>query len=97
MIVLRRGIVFPSGVEGLMVLIFYIIRRVLFIPITLFGISLIVFSMIGMLSPYQRLATFISSPDRLKSENVDQLILCTASMIRYLFSTEDGLNLLQGT
>jgi ABC-type dipeptide/oligopeptide/nickel transport system permease component len=74
MIVLRRGIVFPSGVEGLMVLIFYIIRRVLFIPITLFGISLIVFSMIGMLSPYQRLATFISSPDRLKSENVDQLI-----------------------
>jgi len=30
--------------------------------------------MIGMLSPYQRLATFISNPDRLKSENVDQLI-----------------------
>jgi ABC-type dipeptide/oligopeptide/nickel transport system permease component len=74
MIVLRRELFFPSGVEGLMVLIFYIIRRVLFIPITLFGISLIVFSMIGMLSPYQRLATFISSPDRLKSENVDQLI-----------------------
>ena len=52
MIVLRRELFFPSGVEGLMVLIFYIIRRVLFIPITLFGISLIVFSMIGMLSPY---------------------------------------------
>ncbi len=46
----------------------------MFIPLTLFGISLIVFSMIGMLSPYQRLATFISNPDRLKSENVDQLI-----------------------
>ena len=31
----------------------------LFLPLTLLGISLLVFSMIGLLSPYQRLATLL--------------------------------------
>jgi peptide/nickel transport system permease protein len=54
--------------------IFYVLRRLLFLPIALFGVSLLIFVMIGLLSPYQRLATFINSPERLKSENVDKLI-----------------------
>jgi len=55
-------------------MVFYIVRRLLFLPLTLFGISLIVFLMIGTLSPYQRLATFINSPERLKSADLDKLI-----------------------
>ncbi|MGQ9473338.1 MAG: ABC transporter permease [Candidatus Caldatribacteriaceae bacterium] len=56
-------------------MIFYVLRRLLFLPIALFGVSLFVFAMIGLLSPYQRLATFINSPERLKIENVDKLII----------------------
>ncbi|MCX7667701.1 MAG: ABC transporter permease, partial [Atribacterota bacterium] len=55
-------------------MIFYILRRLLFLPLALFGVSLLVFIMIGFLSPYQRLATFINNPERLKGENVDKLI-----------------------
>ncbi len=55
-------------------MVFYILRRLLFLPLALFGVSLLVFTMIGFLSPYQRLATFINSPERLKSDNVDKLI-----------------------
>lgn len=55
-------------------MVFYILRRLLFLPLALFGVSLLVFTMIGFLSPYQRLATFINNPERLKGENVDKLI-----------------------
>ena len=30
--------------------------------------------MIGLLSPYQRLATFINSPERLKGADIDKLV-----------------------
>ncbi len=53
---------------------FYIIRRLLFLPLTLLGISILVFLMIGLLSPYQRLATFINSPERLKGADIDKLV-----------------------
>jgi peptide/nickel transport system permease protein len=55
-------------------MIFYILRRLLFLPLTLFGISLLIFLMIGFLGPYQRLATFINSPERLKGADMDKLV-----------------------
>jgi len=55
-------------------LINYIIRRLLILPIILFGVSLLVFSMLMLIGPYQRLSTFIKSPAELKSANLDSLV-----------------------
>ncbi|MEI6157496.1 MAG: ABC transporter permease [Atribacterota bacterium] len=55
-------------------MIFYIIRRFLFLPIILLGISLIIFVLFSRLSEYQRLATYINNPERLKSTDLDKLI-----------------------
>ncbi|ADO77593.1 ABC transporter permease [Halanaerobium praevalens] len=56
-------------------MIAYIARRLLILPIILFGVSLLIFSMIMMLGPYQRLSTYITDPAQLKGvEDVDQLI-----------------------
>ncbi len=52
----------------------YIIRRFLIMPIILIGISLLIFGMLMMLSPYQRLSTYIKSPQELKTSNVDDLV-----------------------
>ncbi len=53
---------------------FYIARRLLFLPLTLFGISLIIFFMFMRLSPEQRVALYITSPERLRGDNVERLI-----------------------
>ncbi len=52
----------------------YIIRRLLILPIILFGITLIIFGMMMLLSPYQRVSTYISSPDELRNVDVDELV-----------------------
>ncbi|HRW35343.1 MAG TPA: ABC transporter permease, partial [Thermotogota bacterium] len=45
----------------------YIIRRLLILPIILLGITLIIFSMIWMLGPDRLLASYIKSPEALKT------------------------------
>jgi len=55
-------------------LINYILRRLLILPFILFGVTILIFSMIMMLGPYQRLSTYIEDPSQLKGGDVDQLI-----------------------
>lgn len=56
-------------------MIAYIARRLLILPIILFGVSMLIFSMIMMLGPYQRLSTYINDPAQLKgAEDIDQLV-----------------------
>ncbi|TDO92105.1 peptide/nickel transport system permease protein [Halanaerobium saccharolyticum] len=56
-------------------MISYIIRRLFILPVILFGVSLLIFSMIMMLGPYQRLSTYITDPAQLKGvDDVEQLI-----------------------
>ena len=52
----------------------YISRRILIIPFVLMGILLILFGMLQLLSPQQKLATFIQSPAELKNTDVELLI-----------------------
>lgn len=54
----------------------YITRRLLMLPIILLGVSLLIFSMIMMLSPYERLSTYIKDPAQLKGvDDVDKLVV----------------------
>lgn len=43
-------------------------------PVILFGVTLLIFSMIMMLSPNQRLSTYVSGPEELKSMDASALI-----------------------
>ena len=43
-------------------MIAFIIRRLLILPLILLGVTVLIFSMILLLSPYQRLAAYISNP-----------------------------------
>lgn len=52
----------------------YIIRRLLILPLIMFGVTLLVFSMLMMLGPYQRLSTYITDPAQLKGGDLDLLI-----------------------
>lgn len=55
-------------------MISYIVRRLLILPIILIGVTLLVFSMIMMLGPYERLSTYIKDPAQLKNVDVDVLV-----------------------
>ncbi|MFW6294787.1 MAG: ABC transporter permease [Halanaerobium sp.] len=56
-------------------MISYILRRLFILPVILLGVSLLIFSMIMMLGPYQRLSTYITDPAQLKgAEDIDQLV-----------------------
>lgn len=55
-------------------MISYIIRRLLILPVILAGVSILIFGMIMMLSPNQRLSTYIKDPAQLKSAEPDVLI-----------------------
>ncbi|MFW5786967.1 MAG: ABC transporter permease [Halanaerobiales bacterium] len=55
-------------------MISYIVRRLLILPIILFGITLIIFGMMMMLSPYQRVSTYISGPEELRNIDIDDLV-----------------------
>jgi peptide/nickel transport system permease protein len=44
----------------------YIIRRLLLVPVVLFGLSLLIFSMMQLLGPTARLSTYIRDPAQLK-------------------------------
>lgn len=52
----------------------YIARRCLMIPVTLLGVTLLVFSMMQLLDPYQLLSAYVSSPAELKGGNLDRLM-----------------------
>ncbi len=53
----------------------YIIRRLLILPIILIGITLIIFSMIWMLGPERLLASYIKSPEALKTEDAKERLI----------------------
>ena len=52
----------------------YVLRRVIMIPVTLFGVTLLVFAMMQLLDPYQLLSAYVSSPAELKGQNIERLI-----------------------
>jgi len=52
----------------------YILRRLLFLPIVMLGLSLLIFCMMQLLSPYQRLTAFVSDPTKLRSGDTEALI-----------------------
>jgi peptide/nickel transport system permease protein len=55
-------------------LIAYIIRRLLLLPIVIFGLILMVFGLLNLLDPYQRAAVFISDVTQLKNRDMADLI-----------------------
>lgn len=50
----------------------YIIRRLLQLPIILFGVSILIFAMLMLVSPYERL--FLYVPDRPERADIDRLV-----------------------
>ncbi|MFW6268647.1 MAG: ABC transporter permease [Bacillota bacterium] len=52
----------------------YIIRRLLILPVILFGVTLLIFGMLMILSPAQRLSTYVGSPAELKNTSAEKLI-----------------------
>jgi len=55
-------------------MISYIVRRILFLPVVLFGLSLMIFGMMQLLSPYQRLNAFVSDLTKLKAGDPQALV-----------------------
>ncbi len=45
----------------------YVIRRLLLLPIILFSVTFLIFSVFSLLSPMERLATYVSDPSALKN------------------------------
>ncbi|MDD5014340.1 MAG: ABC transporter permease [Atribacterota bacterium] len=53
----------------------YIIRRMLLLPVILFGVTFLIFCVFSLLSPMERLATYVRDPNTLKSsQSVERLI-----------------------
>jgi len=53
----------------------YIIRRMLLLPIILIGVTFLIFCVFSLLSPMERLATYVSDPNTLKSsQSTERLI-----------------------
>ena len=54
----------------------YIARRLLFLPIILFGVTVILFAMLQLLNPYERLSLYVKDPSQLRGgkEQLDRLI-----------------------
>ncbi len=54
----------------------YILRRLMFLPLLLLGVTLLLFLMLELLDPYQRLALYIQDPNQLKGgkEQLDRMI-----------------------
>lgn len=53
----------------------YIIRRLLILPFILLGVSLLIFGLFSMLSPMERLATYINNPNVLKNPQDAQRLI----------------------
>jgi len=57
-------------------MIAYIVRRLMFLPVILFGVTLLLFAMLQLLDPYERLALYVKDPSQLRGgkEQLDRLI-----------------------
>jgi len=55
-------------------MIAYILRRLALIPVVLFGASILVFSILQMVPPYQRVFAYVTDPVRIKTAEIEQLI-----------------------
>ena len=47
-------------------MIAYIIRRLLLLPVVIAGVSILIFSLMQLMSPFSRLAVYVTDPDQLK-------------------------------
>ena len=54
----------------------YIARRLMFLPVILFGVTVILFVMLQLLNPYERLSLYVKDPSQLRGgkEQLDRLI-----------------------
>lgn len=52
----------------------YIARRLLFLPVVLFGVTLFIFIAMSFLSPYQLVSSYIKGPEELKNKSPDELV-----------------------
>ncbi len=54
----------------------YIARRLMFLPIILFGVTVLLFAMLQLLDPYERLSLYVRDPSQLRGgkEQLDRLI-----------------------
>lgn len=57
-----------------MVMLTYILRRILMLPLVLFGISILIFLLISSLGPYARLAAYVPTPDAEKHIDLQAMI-----------------------
>lgn len=70
-------------------MISYILRRLLFLPIVIAGVSILIFSLMQLMSPFSRLAVYVTDPDQLKQgpeqlqEMVEALGLDDPAWIQY--------------
>lgn len=56
-------------------MLLYIIRRLLLLPVILFGVTFLIFCLFSLLSPMERLATYVHDPTTLKNpQSVERLI-----------------------
>ncbi len=53
----------------------YIIRRLLLLPVILFGVTFLIYCMFSLLSPEERLATYVNNPNILKSTQASQRLI----------------------
>ena len=54
-------------------MIIYIIRRLLFVPVQLAGVSMLIFAMLSMLSPYERVSLYVSDVPK-RQASLDALV-----------------------
>lgn len=52
----------------------YILRRLVALPLVLFGVTLLIFFAMSFLSPYQLVSTYIKSPEELRNQSLDDLV-----------------------
>ena len=52
----------------------YILRRMMLLPLVLLGVTLLIFAMMQMLSPYQLLGLYVKAPEELRNQNLDALV-----------------------
>ncbi|HHV62630.1 MAG TPA: ABC transporter permease [Firmicutes bacterium] len=52
----------------------YIIRRLLLLPLVIFGVTIMIFGLMQLLSPYQLVSTYIRSPEELRNQDLDALV-----------------------
>ncbi|RKX53490.1 MAG: ABC transporter permease [Thermotoga sp.] len=53
----------------------YIIRRLLLLPVILFGVTFLIFCMFSLLSPQERLATYVNNPATLKNPQASERLI----------------------